>query len=131
MTSTGPSTPQWLSPASPSPPSFPRGPTSFRNMPQRSGLASPPATILLDPIGGVSGDMFLAAVLDAWPALGEPVLAAVRAALPAGYEVSLVARAVGALPAAGLAFAGNGAAPTGGYDAFRKRIGEARLPAPV
>jgi hypothetical protein len=94
-------------------------------------LASPPATILLDPIGGVSGDMFLAAVLDAWPALGEPVLAAVRAALPAGYEVSLVARAVGALPAAGLAFAGNGAAPTGGYDAFRKRIGEARLPAPV
>jgi len=100
-------------------------------MPPPDGLASPPATILLDPIGGVSGDMFLAAVLDAWPALREPVLAAVRAALPAGYEASLVERATGALPAAGLAFTGNSGAPTGGYDAFRKRIGGAQLRASV
>jgi len=100
-------------------------------MPGRDGMESRPATILLDPIGGVSGDMFLAAVLDAWPALAKPVLGAVRAALPAGYEVSLVGRSSGALPAAGLAFTGNGTAPTGGYDAFRDRIGKTRLPASV
>jgi uncharacterized protein (TIGR00299 family) protein len=96
-------------------------------MPPPDGLGSRPATILLDPIGGVSGDMFLAALLDAWPALVEPVLAAVRAALPAEYDVSLVERSTGALPAAGLAFTGNSGVPTGGHDAFRKRIGEARL----
>jgi uncharacterized protein (TIGR00299 family) protein len=95
------------------------------------GPQSRPATILLDPIGGVSGDMFLAAVLDAWPALTEPVLAAMRAALPVGYEVSVVGREAGGLPAAGLAFAGAGAAPTGGYDAFQTRIADARLAARV
>ena len=31
--------------------------------------------IQLDPVGGVAGDMFAAAVLDAWPEL-EPLLAA-------------------------------------------------------
>jgi len=94
-------------------------------------MESRPATILLDPIGGISGDMFLAAVLDAWPALAKPVLDAVRTALPAGYAVSLVRRSSGGVPIAGLDFVGSGAARTGGYDAFRERIGKARLPAPV
>lgn len=34
----------------------------------------------LDPIGGVAGDMFVAALLDAWPELAEGAVAAVRAA---------------------------------------------------
>ena len=34
-----------------------------------------PMHIRLDPVGGVAGDMFAAAVLDAWPEL-EPVLVA-------------------------------------------------------
>jgi uncharacterized protein (TIGR00299 family) protein len=94
-------------------------------------MESRPATIVLDPIGGISGDMFLAAVLDAWPAIAKPVLDAVHAALPAGYAVSLVGRSSGGAPTTGLSFAGNGATPTGGYDAFRERIGKARLPASV
>jgi hypothetical protein len=36
----------------------------------------------LDPLGGVAGDMFVAALLDGWPELAAPTLAAVRAALP-------------------------------------------------
>ena len=94
-------------------------------------MESRPATILLDPIGGISGDMFLAAVLDAWPGIAKPVLDAVHAALPAGYAVSLVGRSSGGVPTTGLSFAGNGATPTGGYDAFRERIGKARLRASV
>ena len=39
-----------------------------------TGMESRPATIILDPIGGISGDMFLAGVLDAWPELAKPVL---------------------------------------------------------
>ena len=34
----------------------------------------------LDPVGGVAGDMFVAALLDAWPELADGTLAAVRAA---------------------------------------------------
>jgi len=34
----------------------------------------------LDPVGGVAGDMFVAALLDAWPELADGVIAAVRAA---------------------------------------------------
>jgi len=44
--------------------------------------------IHLDPIGGIAGDMFVAALLDAWPALAEqlpPLLA--QAGLPASITV--------------------------------------------
>jgi uncharacterized protein (TIGR00299 family) protein len=92
-------------------------------------MESRPATIVLDPIGGVSGDMFLAGELDAWPALAKPVLAAVRESLPAGCEVSVEARASGDLPGAGFAFKGDGSLPTGSYEAFHDRVGKARLPA--
>lgn len=34
----------------------------------------------LDPMGGVAGDMFAAAMLDAWPELGEGLVAALRSA---------------------------------------------------
>ena len=32
----------------------------------------------LDPLGGIAGDMFAAAMLDAWPALGDGLVAALR-----------------------------------------------------
>jgi pyridinium-3,5-bisthiocarboxylic acid mononucleotide nickel chelatase len=44
--------------------------------------------IHLDPVGGIAGDMFTAALLDAWPELGEGAMAAVRAA-GLGDEVRL------------------------------------------
>lgn len=34
----------------------------------------------LDPLGGIAGDMFAAAMLDAWPALGDGLVAALRSA---------------------------------------------------
>jgi hypothetical protein len=45
----------------------------------------------LDAVGGVAGDMFIAAVLDAFPELREPMLTAIRAAgLPAEVGCRLV-----------------------------------------
>jgi pyridinium-3,5-bisthiocarboxylic acid mononucleotide nickel chelatase len=43
----------------------------------------------LDAVGGVAGDMFAAAMLDALPALGDRVLADVRAVLPADASAAL------------------------------------------
>ncbi len=34
----------------------------------------------LDPVGGLAGDMFVAALLDAWPALADGAIAAIRSA---------------------------------------------------
>jgi uncharacterized protein (TIGR00299 family) protein len=46
--------------------------------------------IHLDPVGGAAGDMFIAAVLDAFPGLREGMEAAIRAAgLPAGIGIEL------------------------------------------
>jgi len=43
--------------------------------------------IHLDPVGGIAGDMFIAAVTDVFPHLREGVLAAIRAAgVPAGID---------------------------------------------
>ena len=44
--------------------------------------------IHFDPIGGVAGDMFVAALLDAWPALAEGAVGACRSA-GLGAEISL------------------------------------------
>ncbi len=45
----------------------------------------------LDPLGGLAGDMFLAALLDAYPELAEETFAAMRAAgLPEGWQTRLV-----------------------------------------
>src|SRR5450755_2301476 len=65
--------------------SFPKDPMSFQSsakaapLPPPSGLA-----IHLDLVGGISGDMFVAAMVDALPALAVPVLEAVAAVRPAG-----------------------------------------------
>lgn len=46
--------------------------------------------IQLDPLGGIAGDMFIAAFLDAWPEHAAGMTAAIRAAgLPADWETSL------------------------------------------
>lgn len=46
--------------------------------------------IQLDPLGGIAGDMFIAALLDAWPEHAAGMTAAIRAAgLPAEWETSL------------------------------------------
>lgn len=46
----------------------------------------------LDPLGGLAGDMFVAAMLDAFPSLESVVLSAVRAAgLPVRFRCDLVA----------------------------------------
>jgi uncharacterized protein (TIGR00299 family) protein len=45
-----------------------------------------------DILGGVAGDMFIAALADAWPEHGDGMLAAVRAAgLPADWELGIAA----------------------------------------
>ena len=55
----------------------------------------------LDPVGGVAGDMFIAAVLDAFPQLSEAMLQAIRAAgLPADIRLELVAHSDQALTGA-------------------------------
>jgi uncharacterized protein (TIGR00299 family) protein len=45
--------------------------------------------IHLDAVGGIAGDMFVAALLDAFPDFRSRVLADARAVLPAGYEGQL------------------------------------------
>jgi hypothetical protein len=45
--------------------------------------------IHLDAVGGIAGDMFVAALLDAFPQFRSRVLADTRAVLPAGYEGQL------------------------------------------
>ncbi len=45
--------------------------------------------IHLDAVGGIAGDMFVAALLDAFPQFRSRVLADTKAVLPAGYEGQL------------------------------------------
>jgi hypothetical protein len=95
-------------------------------------LETRPAAVILDPIGGISGDMFIAAMLDAWPALAEPVLATIRqAGLPPDVIVSLVARQSEGMAAAGFTVSGGSEAPSGDYRAFRERLESADLPASI
>ena len=49
-------------------------------------MITPPRHIHLDPLGGVAGDMFMAAMVDAWPVLAETVRAAVAAVGVPGAE---------------------------------------------
>lgn len=48
------------------------------------------AHVHLVPLGGMSGDMFVSALLDALPELAEPALADVRAVLPEGAKVRIM-----------------------------------------
>jgi pyridinium-3,5-bisthiocarboxylic acid mononucleotide nickel chelatase len=56
----------------------------------RKALASIEMHIQLDALGGIAGDMFIAAMLDAWPEMTDGLLRAVRAAgVPDRFAVSL------------------------------------------
>jgi pyridinium-3,5-bisthiocarboxylic acid mononucleotide nickel chelatase len=90
-----------------------------------------PSLIVLDPVGGAAGDMFIAAALDAWPAFKEPVFKAIHDSnLPAGYEARLVERQSGGLAASGFTSQAPGT-PSGEYVDFRRRLAEAPLPEAV
>jgi pyridinium-3,5-bisthiocarboxylic acid mononucleotide nickel chelatase len=91
-----------------------------------------PSFLILDPVGGVSGDMFIAAMLDAWPFLAEPVFDAVRhGGLPATARVALIERHSGGLAGRGFVFEGHRSAPTGAYSDVRHRLTEAELSASI
>ena len=67
----------------------------------------------LDPLGGVAGDMFLAALLDAWPEHAEGTFAAMRAAgLPDDWRAELVAHDDGVLAGRRVVIEG----PAGSHD---------------
>ena len=95
-------------------------------------MADGPSSVVLDPIGGISGDMFVAAMLDAFPELAAPVLALMRkGGLPSGISLALIKRVNGGIAAAGLDFGGSANAPSGAYAEFRKRLEQAGLPTAV
>jgi uncharacterized protein (TIGR00299 family) protein len=94
-----------------------------------------PGHIHLDPLGGLAGDMFLGAVLDAWPELAEGAFAAMRAAgLPEDWQVSQLEHRDGVLTGSRLAIeppAAGEHAPHGMYVEIRDRIATAPLEAAV
>ena len=92
----------------------------------------------LDPLGGIAGDMFLAALLDAFPEHADGAFAAMRAAgLPPDWRAALVPYGDGVLTGGRVVIEG----PAGGahghqhgpgsFRAIRHRLGEAALPRPV
>ena len=85
--------------------------------------------IHLDPLGGIAGDMFVAAILDAWPELAEGLSAALGAVgLPAGWTAIAVAHADGTL--AGTRFEVRGPArsrPSGAFADIRDRLERSSL----
>jgi len=93
------------------------------------------AHIRLDPLGGLAGDMFLGAVLDAWPELAEGAFAAMRAAgLPESWQVSHLEHRDGVLTGSRVAIdppAAGEHAPHGMYVEIRDRIATAPIEAGV
>ena len=103
-----------------------------------SPITSPDPTTIrhihLDPVGGIAGDMFLAAALDLWPELFTAVETAMRAAgLPEDWQVRLENGKNGGIAGRRLAIApGAGPArPTGHYRDIRARLEAAPLTPPV
>src|SRR3984957_4533492 len=72
----------WFGTPTPRSRSSPRAPMSCRSIRPRDAMPH----IHLDAVGGIAGDMFVAALLDAFPDFRSRVLADARAVLPAGYE---------------------------------------------
>lgn len=90
-----------------------------------------PRHVHLDPLGGIAGDMFLAALLDAFPQLAEGTFAAMRAAgLPDEWRAELVAHADAALYGRRVVLQPDGgeSAPCEvGYGAISRRIAASSL----
>src|SRR4051812_14131817 len=101
-------------------------------------------SILLDPIGGLAGDMFIAAAIDVWPEFEQPVLQAIRdSGLPPGWETTLWREEKCGLRTSSFRCAGphephsdghhhghhhdHGHHPTGHYSDFRHRLSVAPL----
>ena len=68
---------------------------SSRSSADEAALPAPASlAIHLDLVGGISGDMFVAAMVDALPALAAPVLAELAAVRPAGEARARIRRNV-------------------------------------
>jgi len=90
--------------------------------------------IHLDPVGGLAGDMFCAAMLDAFPALAEPMLADLDAAgLLMHVRVETAEQKVNGLAARQFNVVTLSDTPraTGHYKHIRKSISDSSLSAPV
>ncbi|MGE0718647.1 MAG: LarC family nickel insertion protein [Alphaproteobacteria bacterium] len=87
--------------------------------------------IHLDPVGGIAGDMFAAAMLDAWPEWREPLLTALGGlAVPKGVAATVEAFGDGVL--CGTQFDVTAPAAAGGHDhrsfrAIRRLLASSRL----
>lgn len=88
------------------------------------------ARIHLDPVGGVAGDMFAAALLDAFPELETPLVEAIRAAgLPEGVALRRVPHHDHTLTGSRLAVEVPPAAPASGMHVeIARRIAASGLP---
>lgn len=98
----------------------------------------PPASLAihLDLVGGISGDMFIAALIDALPSLAGPLLAELAIVQPPGAEApAFVTATIGGLRARrfGLAAAGRPLQAHAGttYVSMRRRIAESPLSVPT
>ncbi len=80
--------------------------------------------IHLDPVGGLAGDMFLAAIIDAWPHYKEPIVDAIRGAgLPEGWSVDVVDGESGGVTGTRVEISGDADAhATGSYRDIRKLL---------
>jgi hypothetical protein len=90
-----------------------------------------PVHFHLDPLGGVAGDMFLAALLDAHPEQAEDTFAAMRAAgLPDSWQTRLLGHDDGVLSGRRVVIEGPGDeldAPPGHFRDIRANLGAAPL----
>ena len=90
--------------------------------------------VRLDAIGGVAGDMFVAAAVATWPELGERVRAAVSELdIPFPYEMDWETVTRGGIVAQRFRFSanGDGAHPTGLVSEIKAFINRSDLPASV
>ena len=91
--------------------------------------------IHLNPIGGIAGDMFIAAMLDAWPELKPKVFDAMRqTGLPSDWSLELKSASSSSITGKKLIITGdanNTYFSTGNYKDICKRLSDSALPPAV
>ena len=91
--------------------------------------------IHLNPIGGIAGDMFIAAMLDAWPELKPKVFDAMRqTGLPPDWSLELNSASSSSIMGKKLIITGdtnNAHFSTGNFKDIRKRLSDSALPPAV